>query len=220
VTPYYPIYVDLRGRRCVVVGGGTVAARKVDGLLECGAEVTVVAPILGPVLKEYLRAGRIAAHLRAYADGDLAGACLAIAATDEPSVNGQVAAEARARGVLLNAADDPERCDFILPAVLRRGDLQIAISTGGRSPALARRVREDLERLLPPEYLELLPLLADLRAELRQEGAVVPPERWHDAVDETVLARLRDGDYAGARAYLRASLLVEPVVIPRTPLEA
>jgi precorrin-2 dehydrogenase/sirohydrochlorin ferrochelatase len=220
VSTYYPICLDLRGRRCVVVGGGTVAARKAEGLLECGAAVTVVAPVLGPVLKELLRAGRIAAKLRPYAEGDLAGATLAIAATDEPAVNAEIAAEARARRVLLNAADDPPRCDFILPAVLRRGDLQIAISTGGRSPALARWVREDLERRLPAEYGELLALVAELRAELRREGAEVPAERWQEAVDANVLARLAAGDRAGARAYLRASLLLEPVVIPQTVSEA
>jgi precorrin-2 dehydrogenase/sirohydrochlorin ferrochelatase len=220
MTTYYPICLDLRGRRCVVIGGGTVAARKVEGLLECEAAVVVVAPILGPVLKELLRAGRIEAHLRPYAEGDLAGALLAIAATDEPAINAEVAAEARARGVLLNAVDDPERCDFILPAVIRRGDLQVAISTGGRSPALARRVREDLEQLLPTEYAELLPLFADLRAELRREGVEVPAQRWQEAVDQRLLARLRAGDYAGARAYLRASLLPEPVVIPKSPTEA
>src|SRR5688500_11242132 len=163
MTPYYPVCLDLRERPCVVVGGGTVAARKVEGLLECGARVTVVAPVLGPVLKHWLQEGRIAARVRPYAEGDLEGAALAIAATNEPTVNAEIAAEARARGVWLNAADDPERCDFILPSVVRRGDLQIAISTGGRSPALARRVREDLERLLPAEYADLLPLLADLR---------------------------------------------------------
>jgi len=122
--------------------------------------------------------------------------------------------------VLLNAADDPPRCDFILPAVLRRGDLQIAISTGGRSPALARWVREDLERRLPAEYGELLALVAELRAELRREGAEVPAERWQEAVDAHVLSRLAAGDRAGARAYLRASLLLEPVVIPQTVSEA
>ena len=220
MTPYYPVCLDLRERPCVVVGGGTVAARKVEGLLECGARVTVVAPVLGPVLKHWLQEGRIAARVRAYAEGDLEGAALAIAATNEPAVNAEIAAEARARGVWLNAADDPERCDFILPSVVRRGDLQIAVSTGGRSPALARRVREDLERLLPAEYADLLPLLADLRAELRQEGVDVPPERWQSAVDETVLARLRAGDAAGARALLRASLVLEPVIIPQSRTEA
>ena len=206
MTAYYPVCLDLRGRACVVIGGGTVAARKVEGLLECGAQVTVVAPVLGPVLKNLLHAGRIQARLRLYAEGDLAGAALAIAATDEPSVNAAVVAEARARGVWLNVADDPARCDFILPSVVRRGDLQIAISTGGRSPALARRVREDIDRLLPAEYVELLPLLADLRVELRRAGADVPAERWQMAVDADVLARLRVGDQAGARARLRATL--------------
>jgi siroheme synthase-like protein len=220
VTAFYPVCLDLRGRPCVVVGGGTVAARKVEGLLECGASVTVVAPVLGPVLKQLARSGAIAVRLRPYKDGDLLGASLAIAATDDPAANAAIAAEARAHGVWLNAADDPDRCDFILPAVVRRGDLQIAISTGGRSPALARRVREDLERLLPPEYADLLPLLADLRAELRREGAELPPERWQSAVDDSVLARLRAGDQAGARALLRAGLLVEPVVIPKIPTEA
>jgi siroheme synthase-like protein len=220
MTPYYPVCLDLRGRPCVVIGGGPVAARKVEGLLECGARVTVVAPALCPRLRELLAAGRIAVRERPYAEGDLAGATLAIAATDDRAVNARIAAEARARGVWLNAADDPERCDFILPSVLRRGNLQIAVSTGGMSPALARRVREELERLLPAEYAELLPLLADVRAELRREGADIPPERWQSAVDDTVLERLRRGDYAGARAWLRAGLLLEPVVIAQSSTEA
>jgi siroheme synthase-like protein len=220
MTPYYPVCLDLRDRPCVVVGGGAVAARKVEGLLECGARVTVVAPALGPALQRWLQAGTIEVRPRAYREGDLAGAALAIAATNDPGVNSAIAAEARARGVWLNAADDPDRCDFILPSVVRRGDLQIAISTGGRSPALARRVREDLDRLLPAEYADLLPLLAQVRAELRDEGADVPPERWQSAVDDVLLARLRAGDAAGARAYLRAGLLLEPVVIPKSRTEA
>ncbi len=220
MTPYYPVCLDLHDRPCVVIGGGSVAARKVEGLLECGARVTVVAPALAPALETLLQQGRIAVRRRAYAHGDLEGAALAIAATDAREVNARVAAEARARGVWLNAADDPERCDFILPAVIRRGDLQIAISTGGRSPALARRVREDLERLLPAEYGELLPLLAEVRAELRAEGVDVPPERWQNAVDEYVLARLRAGDRAGARERLRAGLVLQPLVIPKTHTEA
>jgi siroheme synthase-like protein len=220
MTPYYPVCLDLRGRPCVVIGGGAVAARKVEGLLECGARVTVVAPALAPALQALRKAGQITARLRPYTDGDLDGAALAIAATDERDVNALVAAEARARGVWLNAADDPERCDFILPAVVRRGDLQIAISTGGRSPALARRVREDLERLLPAEYADLLPLLADVRAELRAEGVDVPPERWQSAVDEYVLSRLRAGDLAGARERLRAGLVLQPLVIPNSRTEA
>jgi siroheme synthase-like protein len=220
MTPYYPVCFDLRGRPCVVIGGGTVAARKVEGLLECGARVTVVAPVLGPALTQWEHDGRIEARRRPYAAGDLEGAALAIAATDDRAVNAVVAQEARARGVWLNAADDPERCDFILPAVIRRGDLQVAISTGGRSPALARRVREDLERLLPAEYADLLPLLAEVRAALREEGIDVPAERWQSAVDDYVLARLRAGDRDGARERLRAGLVLQPVVLPHSRTEA
>src|SRR4051794_1951996 len=220
MTTYYPVCLDLRDRPCVVIGGGSVAARKVTGLLDCGARVTIVAPALAPALETLAQQGQIKIHRRPYAEGDLAGAALAIAATDARDVNARVAAEARARGVWLNAADDSEHCDFILPAVIRRGDLQIAISTGGRSPALARRVREDLEQRLPAGYADLLPLLADLRAELRLEGVEVPPERWQDAVDDYVLARLRAGDLAGARERLRAGLLLQPLVIPHSRTEA
>jgi siroheme synthase-like protein len=220
MTTYYPICLDLRDRPCVVIGGGSVAARKVAGLLECSARVTVVAPALAPALEALAQQGHLTAHRRPYAEGDLAGAVLAIAATDAREVNARVAAEAQARGIWLNAADDPENCDFILPAVVRRGDLQIAISTGGRSPALARRVREDLEQRLPAEYADLLPLLADVRAELRRERLEVSPEHWHAAIDDYVLACLRAGDLAGARARLRAGLVLLPLVIPHSRTEA
>jgi siroheme synthase-like protein len=220
VTPYYPLCLDLRGRPCVVIGGGAVAARKVASLLECGARVTVVAPSLGPALEERYRAGAIEARLRPYRDGDLAGAALAIAATDDATANGQVAAEARARGVLLNVVDDPARGDFIAPAVLRRGALEVAVSTGGLSPALARWVRDALKGLVPAEYGDLLPLLAELRAELRGAGVEVPAERWQSAVDAEVLASLRAGDASTARARLRDRLTPATVATSQSPTEA
>ena len=210
MTVYYPVYLDLHDRSCVVVGGGAVAARKVDGLLECGARVAVIAPTLVPALEALWHAGHIAVRQRPFTASDLDGAVLVIAATNDAAVNAQVAREARARGIWVNVVDDPAHCDFILPAVVRRGDLQIAVSTGGRSPALARWVREDLERRLPAEYGALLALVADLRQELRRAGVAVPPERWQRAVDDEVLARLRAGDPAGARARLRAALLPAP----------
>jgi precorrin-2 dehydrogenase/sirohydrochlorin ferrochelatase len=220
VTPYYPLCLDLRGRPCVVIGGGAVAARKVAGLLECGARVTVVAPSLGPALAELYGAGAVEARLRPYQDGDLAGAVLAIAATDDAAVNGQVAAEAQARGVLLNVVDDPARGDFIVPAVLRRGALQLAVSTGGLSPALARWVRDALEGLVPAEYADLLPVLAELRAELRRAGVEVPAERWQSAVDAEVLASLRAGDGPAARERLRDRLTPVTVATSQSPMEA
>ena len=204
---HFAVGLDLRDRRCVVVGGGSVAERRTGGLLASGARVTVVAPTLVPGLEARAAAGEIAVRRRPYVEGDLAGAFLAIAATDAPEVNAAVAAEARARGVLVNVADDPARGDFIVLATVRRGDLQIAISTGGRSPALARRVREDLERLLPPEYDQLLAVQAELRTELQQAGVAVAPEQWQAALDAEVLALLRAGDRAAARARLRARLI-------------
>jgi precorrin-2 dehydrogenase / sirohydrochlorin ferrochelatase len=133
----YPLVLDLKGRRCVVVGGGTVAERKVDGLLAAAAEVTVVSPKLSDKLEA--RAAR----------GDLAGAALAFVATGDTRLAAAIAREGRSQGVWVNAADDPEHCDFFLPSVLRRGPLLVAVATGGGSPALARAVREEIERLLP-----------------------------------------------------------------------
>jgi siroheme synthase-like protein len=158
--------IGLERRRAVVVGGGSVAARKVAGLLEAGAQVTVVSPALAPELKALAEAGRIAVVERAYREGDLAGAFLAIAATDDPAVNQAVWQEAERSGCLLNVVDDPAHSGFIVPAIVRRGDLAITVSTGGASPALARRLRERLEALFGPEYGELVSLLAELRPDL------------------------------------------------------
>jgi siroheme synthase-like protein len=210
MTAHYPLCLELTGRLCVVVGGGAVAARKVAGLVASGANVTVVAPEQAPELHELARAGRIEVQSRPYAEGDLADAVLAIAATDRPSVNARVAAEARARGILVNVVDDPAAGTFIVPAVVRRGDLQIAVSTGGRSPAVARWVREDLERLIPPEYPVLLALFAELRSELRRQGIDVAADRWHSAATPEVLASLSAGDLETARTLLRAHLTEIP----------
>jgi precorrin-2 dehydrogenase/sirohydrochlorin ferrochelatase len=204
---YYAVGLDLHQRPCVVVGGGAVATRRVDGLLACGARVTVVAPTLAPALEQRAAAGDIVVRRRPYEAGDLAGAFLAIVATDAPEVNAAVTAEARARGVLLNRADAPTEGDFIVMTTVQRGDLQLAICTAGRSPAFARRVREELERLLPPEYDQLLALQAELRTELQRAGQHIAPERWSSAADAEVLALLRAGDRAGAAARLRAHLL-------------
>jgi siroheme synthase-like protein len=204
---YYAVGLDVRERACVVVGGGAVAERRVRGLLACDARVTVIAPTVTPALAGLAAEGRIAHLARTFAAGDLANAWLAVAATDRPAVNASVADEARARGVLVNVASEAARGDFIVMAPLRRGGLQVAIATDGLSPALTRRVRADLERLLPPEYEDLLRVQADLRAELRAAGIAVPAARWQSAVDETVLDALHAGDEANARVRLRARLI-------------
>lgn len=149
---YHPVYLDLRGRPCVVLGGGEVATRKAEGLLAAGARVTVVSPTLMPVLAALAETHEIVHHARPYRPGDLAGAVLAYAATDDTAVQTAAAAEAAASGVWLNVVDRPQLCSFIVPAVVKRGPVSVAVSTGGASPALARRLREVLEGAIGPEY--------------------------------------------------------------------
>jgi siroheme synthase-like protein len=144
----YPIFLDLSGRRCVVVGGGAVAMRKARKLLQAGAEVVVVSPA---VLSELESIGAEIRY-RPYEAGDLEGADLAFTATDSREVNAAVAREARERGVLVNSADKPSEGDFAVPSTLRRGGLQVAVSTGGASPTLARRIRKELEASFGPEW--------------------------------------------------------------------
>lgn len=163
---YFPINLDIRDRPVIVVGGGDVAARKCAALLAAGARVTVIAPELDERLWTMHECGEIVHLARGFAPGDLTGAFLAFAATDSPEVNRAVAEEARARGVLADIADAPELGAFTLPAVMRRGDLQIAVSTGGKSPALARRIRRELETRYGPEFETALGLLGAVREKL------------------------------------------------------
>jgi precorrin-2 dehydrogenase/sirohydrochlorin ferrochelatase len=168
--PYYPILVDLAGQKVVVVGGGHVAERKIESLLQHGAEVCVVARELTPGLKEKEEAGKIAFLGREFEREHLDGAMLVIAATDDTLLNRRVSASARERGILVNAVDQPSDCTFIVPSVLKRGELLIAVSTSGQSPALARKVREDLEILFGEEYETLLVLMGNLRKEILSGG--------------------------------------------------
>ena len=163
---YFPINVDIRGKPAIVVGGGAVAARKCSAIIDAGARVTVIAPKLGSALAEMSERGSIRHVAREYAPGDLAGAFLVFAATDSPEVNRAVAEEAKARAILADVADAPDLGSFTLPAVMRRGNLQVAVSTGGRSPALARQIRAQLEALYGPEYGTALELLGLLREKL------------------------------------------------------
>jgi len=145
----FPIFFKLEGRACLVVGAGTIAAPKIASLLRAGGAVTVVAPRANSAIAAQAETGEVLWHAREFVPGDLNGMFLAIAATDLQPVNHTVAEEARARGILVNSVDDPPDCDFFYPSVVRRGDLQIAISTAGKSPALAQRLREEIAALLP-----------------------------------------------------------------------
>ena len=183
---YYPVLLDLAGRRCVMIGGGIIAGRRVDGLLTAGARVTVISPRLTRTLAALAAEGRIDHEAREYRDGDLDGADLAFVATDAGEVNAAVAREARARGVWINAADDPARCTFILPALVRRGDLTVAVATGGSSPALARAIREELETYLTDDYATLAAIAAEARREVRAAGRPVTADAWRRALGPEV----------------------------------
>lgn len=202
----YPIALDLQDRVCLVAGGGSLAAEKALGLHEAGARVTVVDPEPSDLLRSLAGVGTIALEKHPYGPGDLDGIYLAFGASEDRALNARVAADARARGVIVNAVDDIPNCDFFAVSIVRRGDLQIAISTGGTSPAFARWMREYLEERLPTEFGDLLGVLADARRTLGERGPVPPYERWRAAIDERLLQRLRRGDREGARAQVLASL--------------
>lgn len=153
---FFPIMVRLDGRKCLVVGGGKVATEKIAGLLTHGAEVTVVSPRATPTIQRQARTGILRWNKRSFKPSDVKGAFLAIAATNSSAVNSAVFRASRKHGVLCNAVDDPENCDFFYPAVVRRGPLQIAISTNGQSPAAAARLRRELEKQFGPEWGEWL----------------------------------------------------------------
>jgi precorrin-2 dehydrogenase / sirohydrochlorin ferrochelatase len=202
VIPYYPVALDLRDRLCLVVGGGPVAEAKVDGLLEAGARVTVVSPELTGPLAAWAAGGRIIHRPHEYRTDDLDGQELVFSATDRREVTEVVAADARRRGLWVNAADDPAFCDFLLPSVLRRGRLIVAVSTGGASPALAARVRRDLEAYFAPEYDELVELAAEVRAELRSRAQRPVAEAWRRAFDRDLVDLLAEGKRSEAKERL------------------
>ncbi len=203
---FYPVFMRVAGRPCLVVGGGEVAARKVDDLLRAHAAVTVVSPTVVSAIADHARQGRIRHHARGYQPTDLAGAFLAYAATDDEALHARIAGEARAAGVLLNVVDRPHLCDFITPSIMERGDLIIATSTSGASPALARRIRVQLERLFGPEYAVALQVLAALRAHLVR-AALSPAERTrilNGLVDSPLIDHLRAGEPAAVDRLLAA----------------
>jgi siroheme synthase-like protein len=210
--PYYPVFLDLSNRPAAVIGGGTIATGKVQGLLAAGAVVTVIAPHLTPALHTLAAEGAFAHWPRAYAPGDLAGAQLAICATNDREVNARVWREANDRRIWVNVVDDPLHCSFIAPSIARRGDLTVAVSTGGHAPALAVRLRQQIESLLGHEHARFLELARRLRRPLAKRFPNFEARKrlWYELVDSDVLALLRQGDEAGARARITAITGLEP----------
>jgi siroheme synthase-like protein len=203
---FFPVFLDLAGRPCVVIGGGIVAQRRVETLLAAGAAVTVVSPELTSALSALATEGRIRHVARIYEPGDLTDATLVFTAVDDPAISPSVALQARERGVWINAADDPANCDFILPGLVKRGVLTVAVGSSGASPALTRALREHLDTVLGSEWAALGDLAAGARRELRAAGRATDAETWRRALAADVRALLAEGRVDEARGHLRARL--------------
>lgn len=203
-SSYYPIFLNIHQKKCIVVGGGEVARRKVRALLERGAIVQVIAPTLDSELSHLANNNTITALQRNYEPGDLKDALIVIAATTKAETNRKVAMEAKRRGILVNVVDDREQSDFIVPSCLHRGDLTIAVATAGKSPALARKIRTRLESDFGKEYVSLVKLIGEVRSELKRRRVKVNASTWQDALD---LNRLTEMIRAGQGEQAKATLL-------------
>ena len=207
VVAYYPVSLNIAGRKCVVAGGGEVALRKVKALLEHGADVEVISPDLCLELARLGESGEIRVRNHAYETGDLTGAFLAIAATDDAETNRQVAEEARREAILINVVDDAVNSDFIVPSYLRRDSLTIAVSTSGQSPALARKIRTRLEKEITDQYGTLTRLIGEVRAEIKREGIKIADDHWQEALDlDLLLELLKKGEREKAKVILLSRL--------------
>jgi precorrin-2 dehydrogenase/sirohydrochlorin ferrochelatase len=192
---YYPIQLDVKGRRCLVVGGGGVGTRKVDTLLSCGAQVTVVSREVTDGLRRLSAEGLIRLWERFYAASDLEGVFLVIGATDDEDLNFRISGDAAALNILCNIADRPEKCNFILPAIVQRGDLVLTVSTSGKSPALAKKLRRELEHQFGDEYAVLLRLMGAIRKRLLAEAHAPEAHKpiFEKIVHSDILRWIRDG---------------------------
>jgi precorrin-2 dehydrogenase/sirohydrochlorin ferrochelatase len=215
---YYPVFLDIADKPVVVIGGGNIALQKMDGLLDAGAKVTVISPELNERMTELRDEGRFMHVKRVYEPGDIEGYELAFVATDDHEENRRVWQEGRQRRIWVNAVDDIPNCDFIMPGIVQQGGLVIAISTSGASPAMARKVREDIQEFLAPEDAALLDLAAEVRRELRQKGIAVQNcthclrnnnDVWNAALDGDVKRLVKEGDRAAAKERV-LNLLLSP----------
>jgi precorrin-2 dehydrogenase/sirohydrochlorin ferrochelatase len=201
---YYPILVDLQGKKVIVVGGGTVAQRKIETLLAHGAVVFVIARELNAPLSRHVETGAIRLAGQEFKEEDLNDAFMVIAATDDPLLNRLVGKHAKEKGILINAVDQPSDCNFIVPSILRRGDLLIAVSTSGKSPAMAKRVREELEEKFGDEYEAFLNLMGWVRKEILSHGRAQGENsrKFHELVNSLILGAIDREDWVEVASIL------------------
>jgi siroheme synthase-like protein len=204
---YYPIFLNLQGKKCVVVGGGRVAFRKVTTLLNCGADITVISPKPHAEISKLFKNKAIQLVRRNYERGDLRRAALSIAATHVKEINRKVAEESKKNGTPVNVVDDAELSDFIIPSSFRRGDLSVAVSTSGMSPALAKKIRAKLEKKIGIEYAYLLSLIAEIRSEIKKKGLRVSAKTWQESLDlDSLILLLKAGRHDEAKATVLGKL--------------
>ena len=202
----YPVNLLVAGRRCLVVGAGRIAARKIESLLAAGADLVVVAPEAGAEVRGWAGEGRLTLVERAFEPADVDGAWLVVTATDVPEVNRAAFEAGEARRIFVNSADDPANCSFTLMSVVRRGDIVVSIGTNGRSPALATYLKEHVRDEMGPEYGTLLELLSEAREEIRATGRSSEDSDWRAAIDSGILELIREGRESEARELLRSCL--------------
>ena len=207
---YYPAFVDIENQSCLIVGGGAIAAEKAAALLDCGADVTMISPDLTEELRDRSDRGELRWIARQYEPGDVRGFRLVISATDSTEVNERVYREAEAEGIMVNVVDVPALCRYIVPSIVRQGDLCIAVSTGGKSPALAKKIRGQLEGAFGTEYAVLLDLLGQYRPQMKARHPDEIETRaslWTSLVDSDILDLIREGRAEEARDRVESCIL-------------
>ena len=207
MTTFYPVFLNLTGRRCVIIGGGQVAEGKVSKLLDSGAKIIVISPDATQGIRDYADSGQIEYNLRKYQEGDLNGAFLVVAATNDRVVNQEIFEEAEKSGILLNAVDDMPRCSFIAPSIVEKGPITVAISTGGASPALARKLREKLEVSPALDWADAPNMLSHARQIIKDKQIALDPQRWQCCMTDELLTLIQAGREDDALEILMNRLL-------------
>ena len=205
---YYPIFVDIRDRKVVVVGGGEVAERKVKTLLKCGAKIHIIAETLTDKLNDLVQDNTVSYLGREFGEDTLEGAALVIAATNDPELNRVVSNKARERNIFVNTVDQPEDCTFIVPSVVKKGDLLIAISTSGKSPALAKRIRQELEKRFDESYAYLIDIMGRLRKVVLAAGLMQSENRkiFDSILESDILEAIGLKDWKAVESIIKSKL--------------